>query len=240
MTCRPNVVRSRCATFASGTPQLRVQLDHQRDDPGTELHARRAQRVGGLQDVAALHPPLTLRAVANLDVEAAHDRAHHGQFFLILRRHARHFDRATAIRTRHRNRRRVSLVDLRRARAAAVAAILRTGFPTRTPATTLRPVLGERRGLAATRPARLAQLLFQALDLLLQAVILPLQAAVLALQPALLALQAPGVALPPRQLSVKPFEVGLEFRNPMRGRFPVGGRHATVMPQFEKLYKSKT
>ena len=38
-------------------PQLRVQFDHQRDDPGTELHARRAQRVGGLQDVAALHPP---------------------------------------------------------------------------------------------------------------------------------------------------------------------------------------
>ena len=81
MTCRPNVVRSRCATFASGTPHLGVQLDHQRDDPGTELHARRAQRVGGLQVVAALHPSLTLRAVADLDVEAPHDRTHRGQFF---------------------------------------------------------------------------------------------------------------------------------------------------------------
>ena len=44
-------------------PHLRVQLDDQRDDRGTELHARRAQRVGGLQHVVALHPPLTLRAV---------------------------------------------------------------------------------------------------------------------------------------------------------------------------------
>ena len=92
-------------------PHLRVQLDDQRDHPGTELHARRAQRVGGLQHVVALHPPLTLRAVADLDVEAPHDRAHHGQLFLILRRHAGHFDRAAAVRTRRRDRRRVGLVD---------------------------------------------------------------------------------------------------------------------------------
>ena len=182
--------------------------------------------------MAALHPSLTLRAAPDLDVEAPHDRTHRGQFFLILRRHAGHFDRATAIRTRHRNRRRVSLVDPRRARAAAVPAILRTRLPPRTPATTLRPVLGERSGLAATRPACLVQLLFQALDPLLQAVILPFQAVVLALQPLC-------VALAPRHLSLKPFEVGVQFRNPMRGRFPVGGRHAIVMPQFEKLYKSK-
>ena len=37
--------------------------------------------------MAALHPPLTLRAVADLDVEAPNHRAHDGQFFLILRRH---------------------------------------------------------------------------------------------------------------------------------------------------------
>ena len=126
--------------------------------------------------MVALHPPLTLRAVADLDVEAPHDRAHHGQFFLILRRHAGHFDRAAAVRTRHRNRRRVGLVDPRRARAAAVAAILRAGPPSGTPPASLRPVLGKRRGLPATRPACLVQLPFQVLDLLLQALILPLQA----------------------------------------------------------------
>ena len=212
-------------------PHLRVQLDDQRDDRGTELHARRAQRVGGLQHVVALHPPLTLRAVADLDVEAPHDWAHHGQLFLILRRHAGHFDRAAAVRTRHRNRRRVSLVDARRARAAAVAAIRRTGPPSGTPAASLRPVLGKRRRLPATRPACLVQLPLQALDLLLQAVNLPLQALVLALQPL-------GVALAPRQLPLEPFEVGVPFRDPLRGRFPVGVRHAPVMPQFAKLYKS--
>ena len=186
--------------------------------------------------MVALHPPLTLRAVADLDVEAAHDRAHHGQLFLILRRHAGHLDRAAAVRTRHRNRRRVGLVNPRRPRAAALPAVLRPRPPSGTPAAPLRPVLGERRRLPATRPACLGQLLFQALVLLLQALILSLQAVALALQPALLALQSLGVALPPRQLSLKPFEVVVQFRN--LGRLPVGARHAIVMRQFEKLYKS--
>ena len=210
-------------------PHLCVQLDDQRDNPGTELHARRAQRVGGLQHVVALHPPLTLRAVADLDVEAAHDRAHHGQFFLILRRHAGHFDRAAAVRTRHRNRRRVGLVDPRRARAAAVAAILRTGPPSGTPPATLRPVLGKRRSLPATLPACLVQLPFQALDLLLQTVILPLQAVVLALQ-------ALRVALAPGQLPMEPFDFGVQVLNPILIRTPVRGRHANVMPQVRNLY----
>ncbi|MDE0194179.1 MAG: hypothetical protein OXP08_01375 [bacterium] len=48
------MVRSRCATFPSGTPQLRVQLDDQRHDPG--LHARRAQRNGGLRTSASIRP----------------------------------------------------------------------------------------------------------------------------------------------------------------------------------------
>ena len=157
-------------------------------------------------------------------------------FFLILRRHAGHFDRAAAVRTRRRDRRRVGLVDPRRPRAAAVAAILRTGPPSGAPPATLRPVLGKRRRLPATRPACLVQLPFQALVLLLQAVSLSLQAVALALPPALLALQSPGVTLSPRQLFVKPFEVSVQFRNSMRGRFPVGRRHAIVMPQFENLY----
>ena len=205
-----------------------MQLDDQRDHPRTELHARRAQRVGGLQHVVALHPPLTLRAVADLDVEAPHDRAHHGQFFLVLRRHAGHFDRAAAVRTRRRDRRRVGLVDPRRARAAAVAAILRTGRRRDAPAT-LRPVLGKRRGLPATRPACLVQLPLQALDLLLQAVNLPLQALVLALLPLC-------VALAPRQLPLEPFDFGVQVLNPILIRTPVRGRHANVMPQVPNLY----
>ena len=229
MTCSPNVVRSRWATFASGTPISVCSSTTSATTAGTELHAGRAQRVGGLQHVAALHPPLTLRAVADLDVEAPHDRAHHGQLFLILRRHAGHFDRAAAVRTRRRNRRRVGFVDPRRARAAAVAAIRRTGPPSGVPPATLRPVLGKRRSLPATRPACLVQLSFQALDLLLQAVNLPLQAVVLALQPL-------GVALAPRHLPLEPFDFGVQVFNPILSRFPVRGCHANVMPQSRNLY----
>ena len=171
--------------------------------------------------MAALQPPLTLRAVANLNVEAPHDQAHHGQLFLVLRRHAGHFDRAAAVRTRHRNRRRVRLVDPRRARAAALPAIRRTGSPSGTPAATLRPVLGKRRRLPATRPACLVQLPFQALDLLLQAVILPLQTVVLALQPL-------RVALAPRHFPLEPFDFGVPLLNLMLVPIPIHPRHANV------------
>ena len=209
-------------------PQLRVQFDHQRDDPGTELHARRAQRVGGLQDVAALHPPPTPRAVADLDVEAPHHRTHHGQFFLVLRRHAGHCDPAPAIRARRGNRRRVGLVNPRRARPAAVTAILRSGLPSGSPAASLRPVLGKRRRLPATRPACLVQLPFQALDPFLQAVILPLQAVALALQPLY-------VPLAPRQLPLDPFNFGVPMLNPIPIRIPVRGRHANGYATIPKI-----
>ena len=63
-------------------PHLRVQLDDQRDHAATELHASRAEGVGRLQLMAALHPTPTPQAVPDLDVEATHDRAHHGQVFL--------------------------------------------------------------------------------------------------------------------------------------------------------------
>ena len=177
----------------------------------------------------ALHPPLTLRAVADLNVEAPHERTHRRQFFLILRRHAGHVDRATAVRTRRRNRRRVDLVNLRRAPTAAVAAIRRAGPPSGTPAATLRPVLGKRRRLPATRPAGLVQLLLQALDLLLQAVVLSLQAVALALQPALLALQ-PLVLF--AQAS-NPLSVG-----PWRETLAVV-RHTRLMPYSRSKYNPK-
>ena len=156
-------------------PHLRVQLDDQRSDAGAELRAGRAQRVGGLQGVAALHPSPALRAVADLDVEPAHDRAHLGQFFLILRRHAGHLDRAAAVRARRGDRRYVGFVDPRRAGTAAVPPVLRTGPPAGPLAVTLRPVLGEGRRLPATGAPRRLQLLFQVVVLAFQTVDLALK-----------------------------------------------------------------
>ena len=134
---------------------LGVQLDDQGDDAGAELHAGGAQRVGGLQRVAALHTPLTLRAVADLDVKTTHEGAHLGQFFLILRRHAGHFDRAAAVRTGRRDRRPVGLVDLRRPAAAAPPAI--EAAPGRRPGRPPRPCRRSlAKGAAWRRPARRA------------------------------------------------------------------------------------
>ena len=135
----PQHVGDLCQRYA----HLGVQLDDQRHDAGAQLRTGRAQRIRGLQRVAALHAPLTLRAVTHLDVEAAHDRAHRGDFFLILRCHAGHFDRAATVRTRRRDRRRMRLVLLGRTPAARLPAIACTGPPSGTPAAPLRSVLGK-------------------------------------------------------------------------------------------------
>ena len=171
--------------------QVRVQPHDQRDDSGAELHAGRPQRVGGLQRVTTVDAPPTLRAVANLDVEAPHDRAHHGELFLILRRHAGHRDRAATVRTPSGHRRRVGLVDRRRARAARLPAVVRTGPPAGPPPAPLRPLLGEGGGLPEPGAARGGQLLFEVVDLARQAV-------AVAFQPVDLVLQTLAVALAPR------------------------------------------
>ena len=123
--------------------QLGVQLDDQRGDVRTQLRAGRAQRIGGLQRVATLHPPPTLRAAAHLDLEVPHDRLDRRQVLLVLRRHAGHLDLAAAVRTRRRNRRRMRLVNPCRPPPAAMRAVIGAGPPARTPAASLRPVLGE-------------------------------------------------------------------------------------------------
>ena len=119
------------------------------DHTGAELCAGRPQRVGGLQGVAALDPPPTLRAVADLDVEAAHQRAHRGKVFLIAVPPRRSLRPRHAVRTPRRRRCRQGLVDVRRARAASLPAIARAGPPAGTAPATLRPLLGERSGLPA-------------------------------------------------------------------------------------------
>ena len=165
--------------MTSGRPPCVCNSDDQRDHTGAELCAGRPQRVGCLQRVAALDPPPTRRAVADLDVEAAHQRAHRGKVFLILRRRAGHFDRAAAVRTGGRRRRRQGLVGVRRTRTASLPAIARAGAPAGTTTATLRPLLGEGCGLPASRAALGRQLLFQVLVVALQPLDLTLQAAVL-------------------------------------------------------------
>ena len=140
---------------------LGVQLDDERGQPGAELHRGRAECVGGLEAVSALHAPPTLRAAADLDVEAAHDGVHLGEFFLILRGHAGHFDGPAAVGTRPRRRRRMGLVNPRRAAAASLPPVPCTGPAAWAPAAPLRPVLGEGRGLPSARAAGGGELLLE-------------------------------------------------------------------------------
>ena len=168
---------------------LRVQLDDQRDDAGAELRRGGAQPIGGLQGVAALHAPPTLRAVPDLDIELAHEGAHLGQVLLILPRGAGHFDRAAAVRARRGDRGCVGFIDPSRPRTASVPAVLRTGPPAGTLPVTLRAVLGEGRRLPAAGAPHGLQLLFQVVRLALQPVVLTLQPVVLALQAVVLALK---------------------------------------------------
>ena len=87
------------------------------------------------------------------------------------RRHAGDLNRAAAVRTRGRCRRRVALVDLRRARAARLPPVGRAGSP------------------------RGRQLLLEVVDLPLQAVVLTPQSLVAALQAFVLVSQARALAL---------------------------------------------
>ena len=208
--------------------QVRVQPHDQRDDFGTQLHAGRSQRVGGLQPVAALDATPTLRAVADLDVEAPHDRAHHREIFLILRRYAGQLDGAAAVRTRGRRRCSAGLVNLRRTRAARLPAVVRTSAPAGSPAATLGPVLGEGRGLPESCPPRRVELLLEVFTA--------------ALPPIPVALPLIPVALDPRQLLPQPCDLSLLFLNAgiagilfRPGTLPW---HPTVMPDPLEKYKS--
>ena len=179
--------------------------------------------------MAALDATPTLRAVADLDVEAPHDRAHHREIFLILRRYAGQLDGAAAVRTRGRRRCSAGLVNLRRTRAARLPAVVRTSAPAGSPAATLGPVLGEGRGLPESCPPRRVELLLEVFTA--------------ALPPIPVALPLIPVALDPRQLLPQPCDLSLLFLNAgiagilfRPGTLPW---HPTVMPDPLEKYKSK-
>ena len=140
---------------------LGVQLDDERGEAGTELHRGRPERVGCLEAVPPLHALPALRAAADLDVEAAHDGAHPGEFFLLLRGDAGHFDGAAAVGTRRRRRRPVGLVDLRRAASGTLPAVLRPGPSAGPLAGPLRPPPGKGCSLPFAGAAGLIELFLE-------------------------------------------------------------------------------
>ena len=211
--------------------QVRVQPHDQGDGLWTQLHAGRSQRIGGLQPVATLHAPTTVGAVANLDVEAPHDGAHHPEVFLVLRGHAGHHQRSAAVGTRRRHRRPVSFVNLRRPPAAPPPTVLGARAATRTAAMTLRPVLGEGRCLSESCPPSRGELLLEMVALPLKVVALPLESFAAPLPPV-------PVPLDPLQLVAQSLDRSFLFPNVGIPGTLLGRRtlpwHHQVMPHPRK------
>ena len=155
--------------------RLGVQFGGQRGDVRPPLHAGRAERIGGLQGVPALHAPPALRVAAHLDVEAAHQGAHVRHVFLILRRHPLHGDVAAAVGARLRGGRRMGLVHPGRRPAASLLPVLRAGAPPRAASGSLPAVFGEGGRLPASGAPRSLEFLLQMLDAALQILAVALQ-----------------------------------------------------------------
>ena len=119
VTVSPNLVRSTWATFASGTPSSCATPRAARR-PGDRA-ARPPRPVRWTSDSSVCCGPARAADTASSDRPRRQSGVRPGAprawFFLILRRHAGHFDRAAAVRTHlrdrlpHASRRRVPAVD---------------------------------------------------------------------------------------------------------------------------------
>ena len=121
----------------------------------------------------ALQPPPTLGAAAYLDVEPPHEGLNRRQLFLILRRHTVHGDRAAAVGTTRRDRRRVDLVDAWGRLAPPLLPVVRAAASPRPLAASLPPVLGEGAGLPLAGAPGGLELLLQLLAAALPVVAFP-------------------------------------------------------------------
>ena len=160
---QPEPVLQQCCDLLQRHAHVFVQQDRKRHGARTELYACRAQGVGGLQRVPALHAVPACDAAPDLNVEPPHDWLDDGQVFLVLGRDASGLNRPTTARARHGKRRGIRLIHPRRNRSPAATSIGGTCPPARSPAATLRAVLRKRGGLSKARAPRRVALLLETL-----------------------------------------------------------------------------
>ena len=160
---QPEPVLQQCCDLLQRHAHVFVQQDRKRHGARTELYACRAQGVGGLQRVPALHAVPACDAAPDLNVEPPHDWLDDGQVFLVLGRDASGLNRPTTARARHGKRRGIRLIHPRRNRSPAATSIGGTCPPARSPAVTLRAVLRKRGGLSKARAPRRVELLLETL-----------------------------------------------------------------------------
>lgn len=124
--------------------------------------------------MASLHASAARAALADVNVELAHDDARDRKFFLILGRDPRLPQRASAVRTCARQRYLVALINATRASTACLGPILLARFSSG-PSRMSGQRFCEGCGLAMRRAARGVQLPLQVLVLAPQFLVLPLQ-----------------------------------------------------------------
>ena len=198
-----------------------VQQDRERHGARTELHAGRAQGVGGLQRVPTLHAVPAGDTAPDLDVEPPHDGLDDRQVFLVLGRDASDLNRPTTARARRGKRRGIGLIHPRWNRSPPSASIGGACPPTRAPAVTLRAILRKRGGLSKARPPRRVELVLE-----------PLASS---LPPIAIAVRAGQLVTQARDLLLVALDQLVAFVA-RRSRARVG--HACVMSYPRTLYKS--
>ena len=169
--------------LAERQSELLIQHDSQRHGCGAELRAGRADRIRRLQRVAPLDAPATVGTLANGDIECAHDGAHVGEVFLILRGVPSADQPAATVWARRRERGGMALMDVRRDRPMGFAAVRRAGFAAGTAWVTTGCPTRKRSRLSVQCSLGGIELVFQALDLLAHAVTLATQPPILPLAP---------------------------------------------------------
>jgi len=205
-----------------GQTEILVEDDGERDRLRPELHGGRAQRIGRLQRMPALHAALTRPTVSDRDAEAPHDRPLHRQLFLILRRDPVCAHRAPASGALRRQRCVVRLIDVARYTPVAVPPVRRTRPATGDPGLGDSGPPRERRGLPIHRASRRLEILFQFL--------------VFTPQPLPLGLRPPQILAQALDLPTLLVDDYLRVRRRGAG---VALRHAPVMPDSRAPYKRK-
>ena len=198
-----------------------VEDDGQRHRLRAELHGRRAERIRGLQRMAALHAAVALPALPHRDAKLVHEGALDREIFLILRHDASPADRPATVGAVHGERRLMDHVDVQRAAPMRVAAIGRARLAAGPLGISLRQAARKRRRLPVRATARHLQFFAQPF--------------VLTAQPRAFVFRAAQVVAESFNL---PTQV-VDILGRVARRIRWSPRHAIVMADSREKYKDK-
>jgi hypothetical protein len=226
---QPEPVAQERGDFAVREAKVFIEQHDQRDRVRAEMRARRTEGLRRLPRVASLHAPTTVATPTHMHIEATHMRPHHRQILLNLRGDARLDQAAAALRTRRGEGDVDPFVNRRRRLPMGMSAVTTTGASSGRTRTGRRRAFREGRCLSLPRAPHRLERLGQPLNLPPQALALAFQTRVLLAEPLAFISRA-------LDLTAQPLQLSLGVLDALR---LVAQRHATVMADSRKKYKSK-